>query len=266
MTIEAGWDFDEIGSLGIFVTEQPSAATYLISVTTGTYCHTDLTTVLGTLNYDDLAAQLQGLLTAAQVNITTWTVVWNATTMAYTFTASGGAQTSVDLTFDASGGNTLGRQITGFSANQTGALTYASDVRPYYVASVRVGAASYGTGPREFEPAGIAEGAEADDGSQFAVSRTTAPSYRDFSITTETEAATRIRSAPDGTTPGDVPWTWQHLWQHARADEPLLIADGVESAVAFMRPSFATFKPRATFANFHDRFDMDFGVTIDGYL
>ena len=271
MTLESGWQFGtgtgQVGTFGMFFTEQAGAATGLISSTaTETFCHTDLTSILGTSNYDDFAGWLQTELTDAATAITSWTVTWNATTMAYTLTASGGGQTSVDLTFDSGGGTTLARQILGFSGNQTGALTYTSDVRPFYVVSVRAGAASYGSQPREFEPEGIAEGAEADDGSQFSIHRSTAPKYRDFAVTTETKAATRVRSAPDGTTAADVPWTYQHLWEHARAVEPLLIQDGVENAVVHMRPGMARWKPRTSFADYHGHFDVDFGVTIDGYL
>jgi len=113
----------------------------------------------------------------------------------------------------------------------------------------------------DYEGGVVSEGAEADDGSQYSVSVTSPVVYSDFDFTAETQAATFTRSATAA-----VPWTWRHFFEHVRASEPFLVADGTDNTVHLLRPDAAGFRPTRTVANWNDRWDISLATIVEGRL
>lgn len=117
-----------------------------------------------------------------------------------------------------------GRRFLGYSADQTGSSSYTSDITPDYIILPTALATSDPT--TNYEPAGVANHMQSDDGAGFGVSRTVAPLYRDWTQIYENKAKTLRLAAPDGTTAGDHPWTFQALIEHCRGRFPFIVTGG----------------------------------------
>lgn len=258
--IEVGWDHAVIGTASIYVTEATGPLSFTASITSGTHCHTGLNSVLGSGNYTAFSAALKTALdtaSAASGNTWTYTVSYTSTTGAYTISAGGG-NTALDFSTPGTAG-TVARQILGFSGNSSSAASHASDVGLYYRVDPANAAVSNPTD--DYEPGNVAEGAEADDGTQYAIHRTAAAVYSDFDITSEAKAATFKRSAVAAT-----PWTYQHLWEHARARTPFLVTDDSDQTIHYLRPDGASWKPNRTVPNYDDLWDLRFSTIVEGRL
>lgn len=247
MRVLAGWDFAVLGNGAFAATD--TGGTDTLTYSSGKYLHEDISTVLSA--YSDFATQLQTDLNASGTLNGTYTVTWSSSAFTYTI--------ACDESFTATL-NTVMKNTLGFSADLTpGATSHVSDIRPYYLISTLNGCKSQVSD--DYEPRDIVEGSYADDGTPYAVSRTSPPIFHDFSVRLETRAAVYSRAATVS-----VAWTWQHLFQHVRGTEPLLVVDGSESAVHTLRPESAYFQAQTIADDYTGHYDIRLETYLRGRL
>lgn len=273
LRIEAGWRIGTagigvIGTATIKIVESVGPTTITPSVTTGRYLHTSIASVNS--SYSDFATALKTALDAASAR--TYTVTWNGATGAYTISPDSG---TITVEFS-SGGTSLGaaydnmRRILGFSGNKTTASSQTSDIAPYYYISGLMGAKTDSTD--DYEPDDLVRGGHTDDGGHYSVSASGQPTFNDFVIPHETKAKVFTRSAPQEAatdpfhTAADVPWTYQHLWQHIRGSEPFLVVDDTDSTVHTLRPEGGAFRPARVVSDWDGAWNLRFATYVDGRL
>ena len=247
--IESGWSVDTLGTFTLTVVGNVSTET--VSITTGTYCHSDLTSVLGTGNYDDFAGALKTALDASGASSGAFTVTWSTSTLLYTIS---NAAANFDLTFpNTAAGNRMADAL-GFTRNTTTSSTAASlsgTRRPYYVIDGAMGGRSGWT--RVYEGDDITSQAEAEDGSTYASARSVAPLYDDWTVPFETLAATFELEALTA-----VPWTWEAFFKHSRGIHPFAVFDDTGNTVHVLRgPRGARFKPARASEDWDGRWSID---------
>ncbi len=179
----ATWKHEKVGTATMAITD--TSGTYSFSITTGRSSHIGLTEVLSENgNTSNIASKFADVLETAlnAASAVTYTVTFNESTLAYTIAAGG--------TFSMnSGTNALMWKILGFNQiAHSGATSYTSDVRPYYLLDVAVGGKSQVSD--DYEPGGISFDAEADDGTSYGLSRANSPVYEDFKIAAEPKYTT----------------------------------------------------------------------------
>lgn len=245
--IEAGWNVAKLGTHTLSVTGNLGTAS--VSITTGTYCHTDLTSVLGAGSYDDFAGALATVLDASATSSTSYVVTWNTSTLVYTIATVAGCS----LTFpNTDAGNRMADAL-GFTRNSTTSTltTQTGTRRPFYVIDGDMGGRSGWT--RVHEGDDIVSQAEAEDGSTYAVARTVAPLYDDWTVPFETLEATFEASATTA-----VPWTWEHFFKQSRGIEPFAVFDDAGDSVHVLRgPRGARFKPARASEDWDGRWNID---------
>ena len=246
--IESGWNVAKLGTFTLSVTGD--IGTQSVSFTTGTYCHSDLSSVLGAGSYDDFAGALKAALDASGAASGGFSVGWNpGGTLIYEI--SNGA--NFTLTFpNTSAGNRMADAL-GFTRNSTtaSATTTSSTRRPYYVIDGAMGGRSGWT--RVYEGDDIVSQAEAEDGSTYAVARSTAPLYDDWTVPFETLAATF-----DSEATAAVPWTWEAFFAHSRGIEPFGVFDDAGNSVHVLRGARgARFKPSRASEDWDGRWSVD---------
>lgn len=175
--------------------------------------------------------------------ISTYKVLWSATTGRYTFSWASHPHTLVWTSASA-------RALFGFSADSTTpATSHVSDVIPTYVLVPRYSLVS---DPSPFyEPNGIVSLANADNGESYGLARTESPQYVDFEQRFEPPW---LVNRPDAE--ASAPWTLQHLFEHCRTVFPFAIwgggfsEDDPNPRVMMLRPDGARFRTvRASVAN-----------------
>lgn len=134
------------------------------------------------------------------------------------------------------------RAALGFTGNKSGANSYTSDVRPYYLIVPAVEGLTDTTD--EYEPDDLAEEAVGDDGAAYTIARTTADTLWDWSHAVETKAATFAREAESA-----VPWTWQHFFAHARKGMPFVRGPST-GYVHRLRAEGMSFRPQRMTADY----------------
>ncbi|MEM9067090.1 MAG: hypothetical protein AAGE52_01250 [Myxococcota bacterium] len=242
LRIESGINTTKVPLSGFF---NDGSGNTEVSVASGTYCHTDLSGVLGAGRYTSLAAAVEAALNAAFAS--SWTVVYDSATSAYTITCS--------VTFSYTLTNSLGLAL-GFSGSDAGALSYSSDVRPYYLIVGTIGEASVVSDDREQR--GRVRGSVTEDGTPYNVAPVSIAKTLDFRVPLEPHSATHKRKAT-----ASVPWTWEDFYEHDRGAEPFLASStALGDAVLVMRPNAAQFFPRREVQDFDDYWNVD----IEGFL
>lgn len=176
------------------------------TVASGTYAFATFASVMGTGEFTDFATAVKAAFDAAGGG--PYTVTWSSTT--YLFTIS--RATNFTLSFSSTSDLRL-RAALGFTANLSGANSYTSTVRPYYVIVPAIDACTDVSGV--YEPEEIVEEAVSDGGTPYGVSRQTTELYSDWTQAMESLSATFTRSATSA-----VPWTWQHFVRHVRGQYP----------------------------------------------
>lgn len=246
LRVSAGWNHSVVGSFSMTITGSTGAA-FTVTITTGQYAHETMASVLTV--YTAFAAALQTAINAA-ATAGTYTVSYSTTTFAYTITRDSGTFTATL--------NTLARRILGRTADYTpGAISHTSTVRPYYVIDSTAGARS--NVDDDYEPDGLVEVAETDDGQVYSVSRTAAPTYHDFSLEFEPKSAIQAYAADPAK-----PWTYKHLVQHCRSTEPFLVVDDVGSSVHKFRGESASFKATRLKADYDNHQSIRFNTFLLG--
>ena len=226
----ASWDFALIGQ-GQFLLDDDGSANF-VTYSSGVYDHTTVgpSVVSSILHW---GTALKTLMDATSTGAGTYTVSFDESTLKYTISYSSG---NFDMTFSGAAGDVM-KNLLGFTGNKTGASSYTSDVAVYYAIDGTLGAKSE---PVEEEPDDIAVVGEADDGSSYGISRTTAPIYYDCLVTYEPEA--RVRTAKLAAA---YPWTWQRFFAHVRAHGVFTLKDSSlsENTVHKLRAEGASFRP-----------------------
>jgi hypothetical protein len=242
LDIYSGFDLDVIGDLSLTVSLQP------IAMTTGRYSHVTLATAVRELEdgstisylggqYTRFGAALEPVIGAAVSGA--WSVTWDASALTYTI-ARGGPTFSLSFPATAAGNRTA--DLLGFArgSSHSASASHTSTRRAYYVIRGHMGGKSRSTD--EYEPRGVGDDGESEDGDSMYVGRSIAPLYWDFSVPLEPIEATHRHAAVAA-----VPWTWQHLFAHARGVEPLGVVDSRErgggTTVHRLRASSAAFAP-----------------------
>lgn len=234
----------------------------ITTLTSGTYCHTDITGVLGGSLGTDWASWLQSAIRAVLTTANDATVTYNAGSHTYTLTF--GSTTTVDFrdgTLTTVEGINLAK-VLGFTANNasatgsgydcqlSGSTSYTSDVRPYYLISPVIQGRSEVSD--EYEPEGLTQDAESDDGTDYHSSRDGSCVYYDWVSTFENDDSPPTSNSDDGApvfkrnAGTNVPWSYQHAWEHLRTGGslPFLVVDGSDSEVHRMRAEGCSFVPR----------------------
>ena len=250
--IESGWNVAKLGTFTLSVTGD--IGTQSVSITTGTYCHTDLTSVLGAGSYDDFATALAAALTASGAATGAFTVTYTtAGTWGQTIGYEIENAAAFTLTFpNTAAGNRMADAL-GFTRNTTTGSTtkQQSTRRPYYVIDGAMGGRSGWT--RVYEGDDIVSQAEAEDGSTYAVARSAAPLYDDWTVPFETLAATFESEATTA-----VPWTWEAFFAHSRGIEPFGVFDDAGNSVHVLRGTRgARFKPARASEDWDGRWSVD---------
>lgn len=253
--IESGWNVATLGTMTLSVTGNLGTAS--VSITTGTYCHTDLSSVLGSGLYDDFAGALKAALDASATSSTAYVVTWNTSTLVYTIATVAGCS----LTFPNSEAGNRMADALGFTRNSTTSTltTQTSTRRPYYVIDGAMGARS--SWSRLYEGDDIVSQAEAEDGSTYSVARTTAPKYEDWTV--QFEELEAVYSAKAVTA---VPWTWQHFFEHSRGIEPFGVFDDDGNSVHVLRARGARFKPARVQSDWDGVFNIELQTINRGAL
>lgn len=259
LTYNAGWDFSRIGSFVIEITTN-EPVTFTTTISSGTYSHLDMQSILGSGNYDEFLNPLIAALNAAAAAATPTpsTRTFNDSSYAngvYSIVANTGTIVATANT------NTVARRILGLSTIPTSAaISFASEVRPYYYLVPSVTARSNVTD--DYEGGEIAWDGEADDGNSYGISRLTPPLYHDWVQAAEAKAACFKNSATSS-----VPWTYQHLFEHCRNIEPIYVQDslggsGTDDMIVKLRADSCKWKPRRVWADFDDRWDIPFNCRV----
>lgn len=236
LDIHAGFDIGVVGDMTITVDGTP------VTLTTGRYAHVNLSTAVRELDDGTTINYLGGEYTAFAAfaaAAVSRTVTFSPTTLAYTISSAGDPFT---LAFPATAQGNSAADALGFArgASLSSAMSHTSTRRPWYVIRGLMGGKSRSTD--EYEPRNVGDDGEAEDGDSFFIGRSITPLYWDFQVPLEPIEATHRHAATAA-----VPWTWQHLYAHARGIEPLGVVDSRErggtTTVHKLRAQGAGFSP-----------------------
>lgn len=287
--VQAGFDFARIGRAVLRVTEstgpqtftvifdasgvsyaQSDGATGLTSISASTtYAHESMETVMGTGNYRRFSTVLESALEAASAaigNARNYTVTYSTTTHAYTIAVTGDTIAMSFTAPDAVAGERM-RRVLGFAGNTSAASSSTGTRRPYYL--VLPSSSSRSRVQRDYEQGGLITGAISADGSHYAIAPSSLPVLYDLTFEFESQPAATVAGAGTAVYEADatttVPWSWQALYEHVRAHEPILIADGSESTVHYLRPDSAHFSPQRRQIDW-DMWDVTLATYLEGRL
>lgn len=239
--LDAGWDFARIGSAKMLVTEFTGSLAFQIicdssgiqyatsaggSVTVvdsdTSWCHTDLSSKLGTGQYDDFPGALKAALdagSAALGNNLSYDVTWSDAQYSIVVDASDFAAFTFSTLSDA--GTTM-RRILGFSGDSSSAHGHLSDVTPYY--TIEAAMPSKSNVKREYHQGGMVNQRVSNSGAHYGIGPQAFAKYYDFELWYESAAAVFSADATSA-----VPWTYEHFWEHVQASEPFVCVDSVAS-------------------------------------
>lgn len=245
---EFGWDFAHVTDVSVPGSDDGGAFT--LGFSSGTYCHTDLSSVTGSGTFTDFASALETELNAESGGAGTYTVTYAAGT-GYTVAYDNG---SFSLTLAGSDERAQLAAILGFSGSVSGSASYASDMRPKYTIRPAIEARTQLSD--EYEPDDVAAAGVADDGTRTHIARDTAEIWVDWTQVAEIETVPANwedagtppykRQVDAGTSADDVSWSYQHAFEHVRkGHHPFLVVDSgtSESAVFLMRAEGMGFRP-----------------------
>ncbi len=279
LRILAGWTFGDANAIEFEIEEVTGGNTFNIrfdesggwanglgtAVTETRYCHETMGTIgTGLGGYADFATDLKAVLEIGSVlagSSLTYTVTWSTTQLRYTLSASGSGLAGIRFTGVGIDADDAARaaELLGFSGNDTtGAIV--GDITAAYSIDAAMGCKSNPT--EVYEPDGAAEGGWTSGGAHFGISVVDSILFDDFDLYFESKEATFKESATTS-----VPWTYQDFWENARASEPFIVVDDVDSRVHFLRPDgSASFKPERAVANWDDAWHHKLRTIMAGYL
>ena len=207
------------GAITFDVTDDGNANAYTISPASGDeFYHGALDDSGGTPagTYEGFATWLKTQLDAASG--TTWTITFSNSALTYTVTNDSGSNIAVTL-------STWAQRILGFTASLSGATSYTSTVRPWFVIAPNVDCVS---GLTEREPRGVFLESVTDGGRGYMVGPTTVLEEYQWTQQHETHAATRKEAAS-----ASVPFTWGHAFGICRGYVRFLLVDSTSASITY---------------------------------
>ena len=251
LRLEYSQDLASLPTAGVAVRVTDDGGTATVTMVAGVHTQTDISSV--DPDFTTFAAAFKAALDADATLTGTYVVTWNGTT-GYAISNEQGALLTLDFTTPGTQGTQM-RRLLGFHGNQSGAsgaTGYVSTVRPYYLIIPAIqGRSNYS---REKETPEIVNEAIADDGSRVFIAKTTADKIGEWTHPAEIETTPAVFSAAGtpthkdmvdaGTSVNDVPWSWEHSFEHLRtAHHRVLVIDGAASEVWEVRADGMFFLP-----------------------
>jgi len=245
----AGWDFARYETAPAFTIDDDGAA-HLITFSTGTYCHIDLQSVLGTGAYDDFATALQTAINAVVDGSNTYAVTFvTSPTPGYLIEAD---TVNFSLAFSGDAGTNM-RRILGLSGNQSGASEYSSDVTAYYyLALARDG---YSDFSRPFETAGQTKRVVSSNASAYSVGPQTYEERLKLKMRFNALASVFEDQAVTA-----APWTYEALRKHVRCHQPVVFRTTTPAAnlvCKFVTGEFDEGSRKSVFRDYHAKWDLE---------
>lgn len=229
------------------------------TIGTGTYAHQSLAAIV---NDDGATVPIASKYTAFAAAVKSamdtagggpYTVTYSTSTHQYTI-----SRAAVNFTLDFSGGasDTRLAQALGFTSTaHSGAITYTSDVRPYFVI-VPSELARSASLPFIYEPDDITEGAMSDGGTPYGVSKNTTELHSDWTQAMEAKASCFTTAAT-----ASAPWTWQAFFKHTRMQYPFAVYESaLFDAVYLNRPEGARFKTAPVWSDLDTLYNIKFNT------
>jgi hypothetical protein len=248
----SSWNLGRIGPIALQLVDDDGTET--VRLTTGTFAHVNLSSVV-----TGVTAFASGLQTALNVGPRAgkYSVTWAVAT-GYTVGYTGSASAVSFSAVTATEGVRM-RRILGFSGNFS-AFPAVSDVRPFYVLDLaRDGLSGFS---RDFEVSGQTQRQVSVKGNAFTVSPLT--HERRFKGRTRFMPRARV-FASEATTA--VPWTFEHLLQHARCREALLLdMPGDRIVYRSVNGEFDEASRKPVFGDFHGLWDLAIEGQVLGRL
>lgn len=180
----------------------------------GRYFHVhELSSVYAGVDWFSLASELLTALNSGGLSAT-YSLAFSQAAATYTISASGGGVTSFGIDLD----NATTEHVLGMAATVSGALSYTSTARPYYVINGTEACITEWSELREVDD-DIQTDLIAWDGS-FIEGLSRPGAARDFVFEVPWEPRSAIW-ADEAT--AAVPWTWQHWFPHLRTGVPFIV-------------------------------------------
>ena len=249
LRFDAGFDVFAFGALRI------SDGAMAIDITTGTFCHLNLESLYEVGVYSDFASQVNAALFAAGVTATVSYLSTGLSAGRYRITA-GASSLNITAGVDEAGAEhaRMG-QVLGFSTSPgviSAGASVTGDITPYFSIETEMGGKTDASDRYE---GGKSEAMEAEDGTPYGVSSTSAPVYNDWTVAFEPRAAVFAASADSS-----APWTWEHFYQHCRVVHPFAVTDDFGEGVGVhqLMPNSDRLKPKRVNANWRARHDLAF--------
>ena len=255
----AAWDFARL-SLGT-----PSAGNRMeiagntVGATSGVYWHAD-------------AQTLASIGSIAKFQNYAWpsgtTVTFDPVTLRYTISRTA----TFTINFTGAQGSFFRRALGFRFSSYSGASSYTSDARPWYVIRALLPSGADDTGI--YEADGRVWGGETESGGWYGIAPRRIARWREWTVRAESRVAPSDASwvANPGVAGAGVyadttriPWTWRHLFQHCRAHMPIGNANAGTTALSevyVIRPEGAHFKPSRTFDAYDGAWDIPFRARV----
>lgn len=228
--ILAGWDHGRIGTASVEGDDDGSA--FVVTQTSGTFAHSDLSGVLGTGLFDDFATTLAAALNTGSSGSGAYSVTFSGST-GYAVSYPGGFSLDFDTATPAHGA--LMARILGFTSAHPDAVAsgssfrleaqdvYQSNVTPYFQLSLaREGLERY---TRPFERSGQTKRATSVNANGYSIGPRTYEKGVKGKIRFQTLATVFESDAVAAH-----PFTYEALIEHTRMHAPVALALGPTSA------------------------------------
>lgn len=242
----AGFDLALIGTVQFTVTDD-DITSQAFTFTTGTYAHRDMSSVMGSGEYTEFWATVEAAVNAASTD--THTISYNASTYEVTWSTDASVL-FIDFMHADADVNTRSKALIGFTADRSGATSYSSQVRPYYVLELaRDGVSDFSD---DFEPEGQTRREVSVNATAYSVEPLSYEVHTDLKLRFQTRASIFKRAASSAE-----PWTYRHMVEHCRAREPILHSYNVEDTVLkLVEPEFTQDLRRPVWNDYHALWDV----------
>lgn len=141
------------------------------------------------------------------------------------------------------------QQQLGFTGNLVNNTTFTANRPPQHLMVPAVNARTQFSDLQEDE--GAVTEAVADDGTPYAVARSSATFNVDWQQSMESIAqvyARRAAASDDPALQTNIPWTWEKFWMNVRGKRPFFVYDGTSRGPAYtihkLRASDGSFRPK----------------------
>ncbi len=220
----AGWNTDRVGTMTCLLTTS-IVTNATVTIPAGKYSHVDMSSVMGTGLYDDLATALQTALFAASP-LEDFSVTFSASTRLYTITNAGAPMT---LIMTSAAGQRLAKALGLTASNSLGSGSgYActitsttqdivSNVLPYYIVPLQRDSPMRYTRP--YHPDGNVGRALTVNGNSYSVTPLTHATLIDMTLQFLPVANVFADDAAAAQ-----PWTIEHWFAHCGGTEPTLVS------------------------------------------